>query len=130
MRNKSQLSATRRNLKKCEFQFSLVARNCWFKPLLFIIPPQLLSPIGPLRLDFWFEVLFWLDIMADRLHSSHTLLEGMNTIQFGDGHTDGTRKRELEESIRAPQLSIGDCCVYIALLQSLGHIYIIYIVPN
>lgn len=51
--------------------------------------------------------------MADRLHSSHTLLEGMNTIQFGDGQKDAvTRKRELEEAIRVPQLSIGDCFVH------------------
>lgn len=48
----------------------------------------------------------------------------MNTIQYGDGHKDAvTRKRELEEAILVPQLSIGDCFVHARVYL---HIYIYF----
>ncbi len=39
--------------------------------------------------------------MTARLHSSNTLLEGMNGVQF-DGGDPAARKRELEAKIEAP----------------------------
>ena len=40
--------------------------------------------------------------MTDRLHSSATLLEGMEGVQFGNGPTD--RKRELQDKIKVTRL--------------------------
>ena len=65
MRNKSQISATRRNLKKCEFQFSIVARNCCFKATVVLGFTGIEKPMRFIRILFlvwsaFFGSISWL----------------------------------------------------------------------
>lgn len=58
MRNKSQISATRRNLKKCEFQFSIVARNCCSKATVVLDFTGIEKPMGFIKFDFGLKCFF------------------------------------------------------------------------